>query len=117
MKIETADPDPEPVSAPPIEPPSPTPSPSKTPVDCGKVVPVRPGIYWEGHAMPPATCKQATAVLPKALAQHPPDGDYTVDGWRCHSDSVHTPPIGAYDRITCTKGNLSVDMVFTLTAG
>ena len=57
--------------------------------------------------------EQAAAVLPKALDQHSANGDYTVDGWRCHSDSVG-PYADAveYTRITCTKGQLSVDMLF-----
>jgi hypothetical protein len=116
MKIETADPDPLPTSPPPpIAQPTLTPSAtSKPPVDCAKLLTVDPRAYWQEQATPPATCKQAAELLPRALDQHPASGDYTVDGWRCHSDNVTYPIVAAYDRITCTKGQLAVDLLFVL---
>jgi hypothetical protein len=101
-------------SAPPPGPPPPTPiavpTPTPTPtVDCAKLPTTTRGAYWQVQATAPATCRQATDLLSKALVHPTQDRDFTVDGWRCHPDNLSLSLPN--DRLTCTKGQLSVDAV------
>jgi hypothetical protein len=100
---------PPPVVAPPLD----LPSPSPQVVNCGKIRTTNAHVYWQERAIPPATCRQAAAIMPRALSQHPATGDYTVSGWRCQSDNINNTAL-AYDHIACTSGSRTVDMVLII---
>jgi hypothetical protein len=84
-------------------PPPETPSTKPEPLDCGRIPSTIGASYWEKHAEPPATCRQADAVLRTAVDQTRNGHDATVDGWRCESMMSG----GAWDT-TCTKGGLTL---------
>jgi hypothetical protein len=99
-----------PRSSPVPPPPSPTPS-GKPAVKCGEIPTKDPAWYWREEAVPPATCAQAKAVLPKMMnSAYVNAGNVTVSGWRCSWEHLRSGQVTG--NVICTKGSGTIRAVY-----